>query len=121
MSNFQSPTVRKDTGEAWHAEWLDDYFGRHVYGVRFPDGSVLRTSDVCDRTFEPVMPFRVVGGFVVDAEQSRVLACYDDDDADLCPRKHSEDKVNNDPHFMCECGRLGQRMEEVSPARCGLA
>ncbi|MCR9202931.1 MAG: hypothetical protein NXI04_30160 [Planctomycetaceae bacterium] len=118
MSNFLSPTVRKDTGEAWHAEWLDDYFGRHVYGVRFPDGTVLRTDEVHDRTFEAVMPFRLIGQFVVDAENSRVLTCFDD--GEDCDRRYSEDRVNDDPHFICECGRLGQRMEEISPSRCGL-
>lgn len=29
------------------ARWLDDHFGRHSYGVRFPsDGKVFRASDV---------------------------------------------------------------------------
>lgn len=66
-----------------------------------------------------IEPFSLDGsGFVVDASGSRVLACYDDD-AD-CSRRYAEDVVDTDGHFICACGRLGQRMEEVDSQRCGL-
>ncbi len=40
MSNYTAKTFHPDTGKLEDADWLDDYFGRHVYGVRFSDGSV---------------------------------------------------------------------------------
>lgn len=38
MSNFIRRTKNPETGVFEDACWLDDYFGRHRYGVRFPDG-----------------------------------------------------------------------------------
>lgn len=55
MSNYTQPTKHPETGEILAAEWIDDYFGRHKYGVRFPDGKIFdarqiespkRTADV---------------------------------------------------------------------------
>lgn len=46
MSNYQQPTKHPETGRIEVADWLDDYFGRHRYGVRFPDGKVFRASEV---------------------------------------------------------------------------
>lgn len=35
-----------DSNDVEHAEWIDDYFGSHIYGVRFPsDGKVFREDD----------------------------------------------------------------------------
>lgn len=28
------------------ATWLDDYFGKHRYGVRFPDGKIFPESEI---------------------------------------------------------------------------
>lgn len=36
MSNYFQLTKHPVTGEIERAEWIDDYFGRHKYGVRFP-------------------------------------------------------------------------------------
>ncbi len=41
MSNFTAPTFHPETGEVEQAHWMDDHFGRHEYGVRFPDGKVF--------------------------------------------------------------------------------
>lgn len=41
MSNYHQITQHPETGEMVTAEWLDDHFGRHRYGVRFPDGKVF--------------------------------------------------------------------------------
>lgn len=41
MSNFLQWTKHPRTGEWYQAEWLDDYFGHHDYGVRFPDDEVF--------------------------------------------------------------------------------
>lgn len=46
MSSYKDLTTHPETGAAESAEWLDDYFGRHNYGVRFPsDGKVFRADE----------------------------------------------------------------------------
>jgi hypothetical protein len=52
MSNFIRRTKNPDTGQFEDAEWLDDYFGRHRYGVRFPGGGVVKVADGYDWEFE---------------------------------------------------------------------
>lgn len=42
MSCFQIPTLRPGSRLPELATWIDDYFGRHVYGVQFSDGMVYR-------------------------------------------------------------------------------
>lgn len=46
MSNFIKSTRRPDTGAYELAEWIDDYFGRHLYGVRFKDGKVFKEEEI---------------------------------------------------------------------------
>lgn len=36
MSTYSRETKNPDTGEWEIATWIDDYFGSHNYGVRFP-------------------------------------------------------------------------------------
>lgn len=46
MSSYQKQTVHPETKQIENAEWLDDYFGQHNYGVRFPsDGKVFRADE----------------------------------------------------------------------------
>lgn len=45
MSNYLKWTKHPKTGEWFEAEWLDDYFGHHRYGVRFPTGTPLKADD----------------------------------------------------------------------------
>jgi hypothetical protein len=45
MSSFCRRTKNPVTGEYEEAFWIDDYFGRHRYGVRFPSGVVYRETD----------------------------------------------------------------------------
>ena len=46
MSSYIKTTVNPDTHAIEEAEWLDDYFGSHEYGVRFPStGVVYRALD----------------------------------------------------------------------------
>ncbi len=41
MSSYSRMTKHPVTGE-WHeCRWLDDYFKRHHYGVKFPDGEII--------------------------------------------------------------------------------
>src|SRR3990167_305886 len=46
MSNFIAKAKHPKTGKIEDAEWLDDYFGHHEYGVRFKDGSVFHSIEV---------------------------------------------------------------------------
>ena len=70
--------------------------------------------------FEAVPPFKVgKWGWVYDSTGSVVVVCSWMD-SDLCTKLYAEDRINTDGHFICECGRLGQRMEEATPERCGL-
>lgn len=41
MSDFIRETIHPIKRVAERAEWLDDYYGKHQYGVRFPDGQVF--------------------------------------------------------------------------------
>lgn len=46
MSSYLRDTEHPETKKAERAEWLDDYFGQHNYGVRFPsDGKVFRADE----------------------------------------------------------------------------
>ena len=46
MSSYQKQTVHPETKQIEKAEWLDDYFGNHNYGVRFPsDGKIFRADE----------------------------------------------------------------------------
>ena len=46
MSSYMKLTRQPDGDQGWHmAQWLDDYFGRHQYGVFFPNGKVYRADD----------------------------------------------------------------------------
>lgn len=50
MSTYTKETRNPVTGEWEIALWMDDHFGRHRYGVRFPDGDVFTPDDVyCGR------------------------------------------------------------------------
>lgn len=40
MSNYKGLARHPMTDTLEVAEWLDDYFTKHVYGVRFSDGNV---------------------------------------------------------------------------------
>jgi len=37
MSNFSDNTFHPVTGKIERAQWLDDYFGRYRYAVKFPN------------------------------------------------------------------------------------
>lgn len=41
MSSFSAYTRHPETGKMEKAEWLDNYFSAHHYGVRFPDGKIF--------------------------------------------------------------------------------
>ena len=41
MSTYKAPAIHPDTGEIEMAWFIDDYFGRHRYGVEFSDGKIF--------------------------------------------------------------------------------
>jgi len=45
MSNYYEDTVHPFTKAVEKAEWLDDYFGKHQYGVRFLDGQIFKADE----------------------------------------------------------------------------
>ncbi len=46
MSNYYQEAKHPITGVVENAEWIDDYFGRHRYGVRFSDGTVYSEDQI---------------------------------------------------------------------------
>lgn len=40
MSSFYKLTKNPRTGKFEEAAWLDNHFGGHRYGVKFPDGTI---------------------------------------------------------------------------------
>lgn len=40
MSNYYQMTKHPETGKYENAFWIDDKFGNHRYGVKFPDGKI---------------------------------------------------------------------------------
>lgn len=46
MSNYYTKAIHPVTGRVEMALMMDDYFGRHRYGVRFGDDTEYRAEDV---------------------------------------------------------------------------
>ena len=60
MSNFMWVTKHPKTGKEEMAEWLDNYYGSHEYGVRFPsDGEVFREEDIERMTLRNNYPKKI--------------------------------------------------------------
>lgn len=57
MSNYQTKAKHPETGVEHDVTMLDDYFGQHIYGVRFPDGSIFREDVVFPERKEKPMSF----------------------------------------------------------------
>lgn len=49
MSTYTSITKHPQTGEYEVAEWRDDYFGQHIYGVEFPSDGKIYPADLVER------------------------------------------------------------------------
>ena len=57
MSNYIGKATNPDTGFDEPAEFLDDYFGKHVYGVRFAGSKkVYRESELEPEPFDAGEP-----------------------------------------------------------------
>jgi hypothetical protein len=48
MSNYTAKARNPKTGNVEDAEFLDDFYGKHIYGVRFSDGCVYVESELPD-------------------------------------------------------------------------
>jgi hypothetical protein len=48
MSNYHALARHPITGEIRVADWLDDSFGHHIYGVRFPGDETIYRSTQCN-------------------------------------------------------------------------
>lgn len=46
MSTFNKITKHPETGAMEEAVWMDDYYGRHHYGVKFPDSKVFYEEEI---------------------------------------------------------------------------
>lgn len=55
MSSYIATTVNPDTNSVEEAEWLDDYFGQHNYGVRFPSTGIVYRADEYDWLDDPLV------------------------------------------------------------------
>lgn len=61
---------------------------------------------------EPLKPLIIEGEFVIDSNRDFVIVC------DGCGELYSDLFLQSDPHFICDCGRLGQRMDYATPEDC---
>jgi hypothetical protein len=55
MSNYKSYTQHPYTKEFEMATWLDDHYGAHQYGVRFPNGDTFKPNDLEVKSFDERM------------------------------------------------------------------
>lgn len=49
MSTFAKPTRHPQKGTWELAQWIDDYFGPHIYGVRFESDKKVYPVDIVER------------------------------------------------------------------------
>jgi hypothetical protein len=47
MSNYRAMTIHPETKIPEMADWIDDHFGKHHYGVRFPSDRKIFSEDEC--------------------------------------------------------------------------
>ncbi len=46
MSNYRAPALNPKTGRVENADFVDNYFARHEYAVKFDDGQIARPWEV---------------------------------------------------------------------------
>lgn len=54
MSSYYKQTKHPQTGKWENAEWIDDYYGKHKYGVKFSDGYICNPDQIHLETREEV-------------------------------------------------------------------
>jgi len=50
MSNYSQKAKHPETGKWEIADYLDDYYGKHQYGVKFSDGQVFPEEEIKEWT-----------------------------------------------------------------------
>lgn len=70
----------------------------------FPDGYDALVRELVEAVRSELRP--KLPRLVYTNKGSRVLQCY-------CGKLYDEDAVDADAYFICECGKLGQRMDEA--------
>ena len=79
-------TKNPHTGKFELATWHDDYYGKHHYGVEFPDGTIIDPREVELETRdntpggETIVPIdtMIKAGKQAQKEQNKLLKKYDD-------------------------------------------
>ena len=56
MSSYLRRTKHPNTGEFLEAEWMDDFYGRRRYGVKFPNDEHVYRADDYDFEFDDQQP-----------------------------------------------------------------
>tara|TARA_R110000824_G_scaffold172833_2_gene350791 strand:- start:3193 stop:3690 length:498 start_codon:yes stop_codon:yes gene_type:complete len=46
MSNYIVAAVHPETLISQKANWIDDHYGKHLYGIKFPDGQIFPEGEV---------------------------------------------------------------------------
>ena len=59
MSNYYRLTKHPITGKWGTAEWVDNYFGHHMYGVKFKDGCVFNPYQEKVETKDDIMKKKI--------------------------------------------------------------
>lgn len=143
MSSYQRKTQHPETLHFERAEWLDDYFGQHNYGVRFPsDGKVFR-ADEFEWAVAPEQDEALVGthrGGVMTVEQtdkgsrfdhpmheveehgngkSSITTKHEDGRQDVTVKVNRLDLVNPTPEDEAAGQKVAERLAKVA-VRCVL-
>ena len=80
MSTFYKQTKHPETNEWDFATWIDDYYGRHRYGVMFPSGEVFNPEKIKleTREAEPKTDVNKLNFIEQKKEGGRVLVSFID-------------------------------------------
>lgn len=73
MSNFNRPTINPKTGEIENADWMDSFYGKHHYGVVFPDGATYQQDAVKLPTDEELAAWNKAGETSMSDKVSEIL------------------------------------------------
>ena len=101
MSNYSAPTKHPITGEIKMADWLDDSFGHHVYGVRFHGEEKIYPSKGCaeispDEMLEETERMRDALRRIAHAPHGKVYCADGHEEAVLIARAALEGEKTDD-------------------------
>ena len=101
MSNYSAPTKHPITGEIKMADWLDDSFGHHVYGVRFHGEEEIYLGKDCaeispDEMLEEIERMRSALRRIAHAPHGKVYCADGHEEAVLIARAALEGEKKDD-------------------------